>query len=124
MTSNNELKEKLLWAWQLDHITCQLSHMTHVTCHVTSYCGLGSLITSRTHLATSVGSFSTSSSQGWLIRVTRSGRSPGFFRKQMSTKSRNSVEKTLGENKSLTSLPYFWVKLSCVCLMFADRKSL
>ena len=96
MTLNNEVKEKLLWAWQLDHITRQLSH-------VPRYCGLGSLITSRTHLATSVGSFSTSSSQGWLIRVTRSGRSPGFFRKQMSTKSRNSVEKTLGEKRSLTS---------------------
>ena len=26
------------------------------------------------------------------------------------------------ENKTKTSLPYFGVKLSCVCLMFAYRK--
>ena len=26
------------------------------------------------------------------------------------------------EKKEITSLPYFGVKLSCVCLMFADRK--
>ena len=31
MTLNNELKEKLLWAWQLDHITRQLSNVTRAT---------------------------------------------------------------------------------------------
>ena len=35
MTLNNELKEKLLWAWQLDHITRRLSHVTRDTWHVT-----------------------------------------------------------------------------------------
>ena len=31
MTLNNDLKEKLLWAWQLDHITCQLRQVTRDT---------------------------------------------------------------------------------------------
>lgn len=44
--------------------------------------------------AMSVLSCSTPLSQGWTNRVTRSGRSTGFFFRQMSTKSRISVVNT------------------------------
>ena len=70
------------------------------------------MMTSLTHLATSVGSLSTSLSHGWPIRVARSGRSFGFFLRQMSTKFCISGENTRDGN--LDDESFLIVMMICV----------